>query len=101
MHCASPPPSPLPPPPIFRTKQAYCAPSQPSPLPPIRPPPPPFIQDKASVLRSISDGSARLLVGTHSLLNVPHFGALGLVIIDEQHKWVLEGGKGGGGLRGR
>ena len=94
MHCASPPPSPLPPP--SGQSKRTALPLSPPPSPPSAPHPP-VIQDKASVLRSISDGSARLLVGTHSLLNVPHFGALGLVIIDEQHKWVLEGGRGGGG----
>jgi RecG-like helicase len=34
----------------------------------------------------VADGSRRLVVGTHSIFNVPEFHGLGLVVLDEQHK---------------
>ncbi len=40
------------------------------------------------VLASIADGSARLIIGTHALFQESvHFARLGLVVIDEQHRF--------------
>ncbi len=48
-------------------------------------------KDREHVLRCIESGEARLLVGTHALIQDPVvFSALGLVIIDEQHRFGVE-----------
>jgi ATP-dependent DNA helicase RecG len=45
-------------------------------------------KEKQSVLSSIADGSAQCIVGTHALLQPSvKFKALGMIIIDEQHKF--------------
>ncbi|GAX84012.1 hypothetical protein CEUSTIGMA_g11437.t1 [Chlamydomonas eustigma] len=46
-------------------------------------------KDKKTVLQDIAEGRSRLLVGTHSLLHVPGYKNLGLVVIDEQHKFGI------------
>ena len=63
------------------------------------------MKDKAALLSSIAEGGVKLIVGTHSLLFVPSFAALGLVVIDEQHKcvwgiWVVFVGEGADLRRG-
>lgn len=52
------------------------------------PPPSPRRQAKAKreALAELASGSRRLVVGTHSLLFVPEYKRLGLVVVDEQHK---------------
>lgn len=48
-------------------------------------------EQKKTALRAISDGSARLVVGTHALFqDVVSFKKLGLVIVDEQHRFGVE-----------
>ncbi|MEW5843332.1 MAG: ATP-dependent DNA helicase RecG [Bacteroidota bacterium] len=44
--------------------------------------------EREKVLREITDGSAQIIVGTHALIeeNV-HFNKLGIVVIDEQHRF--------------
>lgn len=47
--------------------------------------------EKRQALESIEDGSARLVIGTHALFqNDVAFQELGLVMIDEQHKFGVE-----------
>jgi ATP-dependent DNA helicase RecG len=46
------------------------------------------VKEKQTVLSSIADGSAQCIVGTHALLQPSvKFKALGMIIIDEQHKF--------------
>lgn len=48
-------------------------------------------KDREHVLKRIASGEARLVVGTHALIQGPvAFNALGLVIIDEQHRFGVE-----------
>lgn len=43
---------------------------------------------RTAVLQAIADGSAKLIIGTHALFqNSVHFNKLGLIIIDEQHRF--------------
>ncbi|KAG1677615.1 hypothetical protein FOA52_010396 [Chlamydomonas sp. UWO 241] len=44
-------------------------------------------RNRRDLLDEIASGRHRLLVGTHSLLFVPKFASLGLVVIDEQHRF--------------
>jgi len=45
-------------------------------------------KEKQTVLSSIADGSAQCIVGTHALLQPSvKFKALGMIVIDEQHKF--------------
>lgn len=48
-------------------------------------------REKKAILKDIADGQAKLIVGTHALLqkNV-EFDKLGLLVIDEQHKFGVE-----------
>ncbi len=46
------------------------------------------VKEKQRVLNNIADGSAQCIVGTHALLQPSvRFRALGMIIIDEQHKF--------------
>ncbi|HMA64822.1 MAG: ATP-dependent DNA helicase RecG [Fibrobacterota bacterium] len=46
------------------------------------------VKEKQTVLSSIADGSAQCIVGTHALIQPSvKFKALGMIIIDEQHKF--------------
>ncbi|MDL2284658.1 ATP-dependent DNA helicase RecG [Oxalobacter sp. OttesenSCG-928-P03] len=45
-------------------------------------------KDRQSVLSRIASGKARLVIGTHALIqDEVHFDSLGLVIVDEQHRF--------------
>jgi ATP-dependent DNA helicase RecG len=47
--------------------------------------------DKAAARRRIESGGARIIVGTHALIEEPTaFRRLGLVVIDEQHRFGVE-----------
>ncbi len=47
--------------------------------------------DRARILNGVADGSVDLLVGTHALLEERvAFAALGVVVIDEQHRFGVE-----------
>jgi ATP-dependent DNA helicase RecG len=47
--------------------------------------------EKAAVRKKLASGEARLVVGTHALLQEStHFRRLGLVVIDEQHRFGVE-----------
>lgn len=45
---------------------------------------------KEAALKSIETGEARLIIGTHTLLDTPKFHDLGLVCFDEQQKFGVE-----------
>ena len=46
------------------------------------------ISERKTLLRSIQEGAADIIVGTHALFSKDvHYASLGLVIIDEQHKF--------------
>ncbi len=48
-------------------------------------------KEKALALQKIADGTAQLIIGTHALIQGPvTFKALGLVVIDEQHRFGVE-----------
>ena len=48
-------------------------------------------KEKALALQHIADGTAQLIIGTHALIQGPvAFKALGLVVIDEQHRFGVE-----------
>jgi ATP-dependent DNA helicase RecG len=48
-------------------------------------------KDREKILAGLADGSIGLIVGTHALLSEAiQFRALGLVVIDEQHKFGVE-----------
>ena len=48
-------------------------------------------KQKASAREQIESGSARLVIGTHALLQDDvHFARLGLVIVDEQHRFGVD-----------
>jgi ATP-dependent DNA helicase RecG len=63
-------------------------------------------QERAALLAAIADGEARLVIGTHALIqDEVQFRDLGLVIIDEQHRFgvhqrlrLREKGAGTGGV---
>ena len=47
--------------------------------------------EKAEIRRGLEDGTIRVVVGTHALLEEPvRFGRLGLAVIDEQHRFGVE-----------
>jgi len=47
--------------------------------------------EKKSVLKNIAQGSAAIIIGTHALIqNTVEFSDLGLVIIDEQHRFGVD-----------
>jgi len=46
-------------------------------------------KEKTSILKAIDDGRVQLVVGTHILFGL-HFSRLGLVIIDEEHKFGVK-----------
>ncbi len=47
--------------------------------------------EKAEIREGLSSGEIAVVVGTHALLEDPvHFGDLGLVVIDEQHRFGVE-----------
>jgi ATP-dependent DNA helicase RecG len=48
-------------------------------------------RDRDLALAALADGSAQLAIGTHALLEAPvQFARLGLVVIDEQHRFGVE-----------
>ncbi len=48
-------------------------------------------KEKTLALQQIADGTAQLIIGTHALIQGPvAFKALGLVVIDEQHRFGVE-----------
>jgi len=48
-------------------------------------------REREQSMRTLADGSAQLVIGTHALLEDPvHFHRLGLVVIDEQHRFGVE-----------
>lgn len=48
-------------------------------------------KERAAILSAISDGSANIVIGTHALLEeTVRFADLGLVVIDEQHRFGVE-----------
>ncbi|MBI4100977.1 ATP-dependent DNA helicase RecG [Candidatus Microgenomates bacterium] len=48
-------------------------------------------KSKEQVLKAIADGKAQLVIGTHALLeDIVNFKNLGLVIIDEQHRFGVD-----------
>ena len=48
-------------------------------------------RERSAVLAGLADGSIDIVVGTHALLTDDvRFGALGLVVIDEQHRFGVE-----------
>ncbi len=48
-------------------------------------------KEKTSALEQIASGAAQLVIGTHALIQGPvAFRALGLVVIDEQHRFGVE-----------
>ncbi len=63
------------------------------------------VAERADLLAGAADGSVDLLIGTHALLtDEVAFGSLGVVVIDEQHRFgveqraaLREKGRGGGG----
>ncbi|KAG2493591.1 hypothetical protein HYH03_008109 [Edaphochlamys debaryana] len=44
-------------------------------------------KEKRQAFAALADGSVRLAVGTHGLFNVPAFAGLGLLVLDESHKF--------------
>ncbi len=47
--------------------------------------------DRETILASIEDGSAQVIIGTHALIQESvNFGRLGLAIIDEQHRFGVD-----------
>ena len=45
-------------------------------------------KERADIHRSLADGSLHILIGTHAVLEDPvGFNSLGLVVIDEQHRF--------------
>ncbi len=45
-------------------------------------------KERADIHRSLADGSLHILIGTHAVLEAPvGFNSLGLVVIDEQHRF--------------
>jgi ATP-dependent DNA helicase RecG len=47
--------------------------------------------EKKSIRKGLAEGSISLVIGTHALLEDPiHFHRLGLVVIDEQHRFGVE-----------
>ncbi|WP_199769197.1 DEAD/DEAH box helicase [Helicobacter cynogastricus] len=48
-----------------------------------------FSKDKAQVLKSLKEGSVDVVVGTHALLGA-EFKNLGLVVVDEEHKFGVK-----------
>lgn len=51
----------------------------------------PFLASRRAILKSIHDGTAQVAIGTHALLRGDvNFSKLGLVIVDEQHRFGVK-----------
>lgn len=50
---------------------------------------PPLVQERKQLLQQVAAGEVDLVISTHAALNVEQWARLGLVVIDEQHRWGL------------
>jgi RecG-like helicase len=48
---------------------------------------PPLVQERKQLLQQVAAGEVDLVISTHAALNVEQWARLGLVVIDEQHRW--------------
>jgi RecG-like helicase len=52
------------------------------------------LQEKRALLGQVASGEVQVVISTHAVLNVGNWHKLGLVVIDEQHRWGARGARG-------
>ncbi len=46
------------------------------------------MQERRQLLQQVAGGEVDIIISTHAALNVEQWARLGLVVIDEQHRWA-------------